>query len=235
MILLLIANAPLDGGPVYAETNLDAIIAEPWNALSSLFYLIPAIYWFMKLKGKYGSYPFLTFSIPLLLLGGIGSTLYHTFRSSQLLLLMDVLPIAILTLAVSIFFWTKVFDHWWKAIFGVIIPVYILQLLINRFIQPPLSINISYFIIGLNIFIPLLIILRRTDYEKAGIVYLAILFFIVGLAFRELDTYMAKFIPMGTHFLWHAFTAIGAFFIGDYIYFYRSYIITKKQETKRSA
>lgn len=235
MSLLQNANTPLDGGPIYAETNLDTIIAEPWNALSSLFYLLPAIYWFFKLKGKYGSYPFLTFSIPLLLLGGIGSTLYHAFRSSQVLLIMDVLPITILTLAVGIFFWTKVFDHWWKAIFGIVIPVCILQFLINRFIEAPLSININYFITGLNIFIPLIILLKRTDYEKAGVVYLAILFFSVGLAFRELDAFLANYIAMGTHFLWHAFTAFGAFFIADYIYFYRSYIILKKQETKRSA
>lgn len=233
-IILQITSSP-DGGPIYAETNLGAIIAEPWNAVSSLLYLLPALYWFFKLKGKYGSYPFITFCIPLLIIGGIGSTLYHAFRSSQLLLIMDVLPITILTLSVSIFFWTKVFDQWWKAIFFVIVPVYLLQYLVNHFLSPPTSINISYLLTGLNIFLPLIIILSRTEYEKANLIYLAIFFFSFGFIFRQTDAYIANYFAIGSHFLWHAFTATGAFFIAEYIYFYRSYYISVKQEQKKKA
>ena len=233
-ILLQIVSGP-DGGPIYAETNFNAIIVEPWNALSSLLYLIPAIYWFYKLKGKYGSYPFITFCIPLLILGGVGSTLYHAFRSSRMLLIMDVLPITILTLAVSIFFWIKVFNKWWKAIFYVIIPIYLLFYLVNHFFDPPYSINIGYFLTGINIFFPILILLNRTEFEKSGLIYLSIFFFSLGFIFRQVDNLLTEYVAMGSHFLWHAFTAIGAFFIAEYIYFYRSYYIAQKQEHKKKA
>ncbi|MFW5761698.1 MAG: ceramidase domain-containing protein [Cyclobacteriaceae bacterium] len=234
IILLQVVSGP-DEGPIYAESNFDAIIAEPWNALSSLLYLVPAFYWLYKLKGKYGSYPFIAFCIPLLILGGLGSTLFHAFRSSKLLLVMDVLPITILTLAVSIFFWIKVFNKWWQAIFYVIVPVYVLQYLVNAYLDPPDSINISYLLTGINIFVPVLIILRRTGYAKAGLIYLAIFFFGSGIIFRQLDTLMADYLTMGSHFLWHIFTAAGTFFIAEYIYFYRRYYITQLQETKKKA
>ncbi|MEO1655950.1 MAG: hypothetical protein AAFU64_20580, partial [Bacteroidota bacterium] len=91
-----------DGGPIYAETNLQHMFVEPWNAISSLSFFIPVFYWAGTLIKKYRSYPFLSFCIPLMALGGLGSTLYHAFRNSYFLLLLDVMPILLLTLAVSL-------------------------------------------------------------------------------------------------------------------------------------
>ncbi len=71
-----------DGGPVYFETNLQNFIVEPWNAFSSLTIVLPAIYFLIKLYGKYRNYAFVIyFCCPLLLIGGFGSTFYHAFRS----------------------------------------------------------------------------------------------------------------------------------------------------------
>ncbi len=39
-----------DGGPLYTETDTSHFIVEPWNALSSLLFLVPAIFWAYKLK-----------------------------------------------------------------------------------------------------------------------------------------------------------------------------------------
>ena len=102
-----------DGGPIYTETNPDHWIVEPWNAISSLMIVIPAIIWLFKIRGQFKDYRFLIFAIPLMVLGGTGSTLFHAFRVSQFFLFMDVLPTAILTLSLSIYFWVKVFKRWW--------------------------------------------------------------------------------------------------------------------------
>ena len=224
-----------DGGPVYTETNLDRIIAEPWNAFSSLLYIVPAIYWLIKLRGKYNSYPFITYCIPLLILGGLGSTFYHAFRSSPFFLLWDVLPITILTLSVGIYFWTKVINKWWKAILLVIVPVYFVQYILHQFFNSQLSVNISYFITGLNIFVPVIILLFRTDFYKSSRIYWAVLFLSIGLFFREADTWNYTYLWMGTHFLWHAFTALGAYFLADYLYYFQRFSIRKKQEVRKAA
>ncbi len=100
---------PIDGGPIYAETDLSVLFTEPWNALSSLAILLPAVYWAVRLRGDYRTYSFIFYCIPLLFLGGLGSTLFHAFRVSKWLLLMDVLPTATLTLSVSFIFGTKFF------------------------------------------------------------------------------------------------------------------------------
>ena len=232
-IKLLIIDVP-DGGPVYTETNIDRLIAEPWNALSSLLYLLPAIYWFVKLKGKYNSYPFITFCIPLLILGGIGSTLFHAFRSSRFFLLLDVLPITILTLSVGIYFWTKVFKRWWKAILFIIVPVYFLQYILHRFFDSQASVNLSYLITGINIFVPVIIILFRTDFVSSSKIFWAVFFLSLGLFFREADSWNYEKLWMGTHFLWHVFTAAGAYFLAEYLYFFQRYLILKKQEVKKA-
>jgi hypothetical protein len=44
-------NMP-DGGPVYTETHPGQFIVEPWNAFTALLMLIPAIYWFYRIREK---------------------------------------------------------------------------------------------------------------------------------------------------------------------------------------
>ncbi|EMR01263.1 hypothetical protein [Cesiribacter andamanensis] len=95
---------PADGGPVYAETDLSRPLVEPWNAVSSLAILLPAVYWALRLRGQYRQHPFLALCLPLLFLGGLGSTLYHAFRSHRLWLMLDITPTALLTLLLALFF-----------------------------------------------------------------------------------------------------------------------------------
>lgn len=232
--MLLSRIQPSDGGPIYSETDLEKAFVEPWNALSSLLFLIPALYWGIKLRGKYTSYPFLTFCIPLLFLGGLGSTLYHAFRNSAFFLMLDVLPITILTLSVSIFFWIRVTKKWWQAVLFIIVPVYLIQYFIYQSLEGQKPININYFITGVNIFLPILIILVKTNMKHAKYIILAIFFFSLGLVCRELDDSRFIGLPMGTHFLWHAFTATGAFLLSEYLYRYRNISILQKLEVKKS-
>jgi hemolysin III len=115
-------NLPGDGGLLYRETVIHQTIVEPWNAFSSLAFLIPAIFFLYKLRGHYRDNGFIVFFCsPLLILGGLGSTFYHAFRVSFWLLLLDVLPILVLTLGVSIYFWWGIFRKkiWILVIFVV--------------------------------------------------------------------------------------------------------------------
>jgi hemolysin III len=216
-----------DGGPVYAETNPDHFIVEPWNAVSSLFIVIPAVYWLFRITGLAKDFKFLLYCIPLMILGGAGSTLFHAFRISPFFLFMDILPTALLTFSLMIYFWLKVFKHWWYIIFVIGISIGVRFLFFGN-IPDFMAINISYVITGVLIGLPLLIILFQTKYYKIKDVLLAILFFCLAIVFREMDSRDVPFFPMGTHFLWHGFTGIGAYFILSYLYAFR------KREIKNS-
>ncbi|WMJ72334.1 hypothetical protein RCC89_04040 [Cytophagaceae bacterium ABcell3] len=211
-------NIPLaDGGLMYAETNLDWIIPEPWNAISSLAFLVPVFYWFLKVRHDIKSYPFLIVCMVLLLAGGIGSTLFHGLRTSPLLLMMDVLPIQFLTVLVSIYFWYKVLPKWHYTI-PVIMPFLLARIYIFQFTDTFSAINIAYFITGVMIFLPALIFLVKTRFQYAHSLFLGIFFFIVALLFRQYDHEFAAILPMGSHWLWHVFGAMGAGYLGAYLY-----------------
>lgn len=227
-----------DGGPLYAETNIHSWIAEPYNALSSLAYLFPAFFWIIRLKGNYKNFSFLSSCLPFLIAGGIGSTLYHAFRTSPYLLLMDVLPIAIVTLMVSIYFWVKVFNKWWQVFF-ILIPFFLSRYFVYKFIssgdglsdypvQRQTVINISYFISGIMIFLPALILIFRNNFRHYFSLVVSCLFFMLGLGFRETDSWGIMAMPMGTHWLWHISTAMGCWFLGAYLY------LLRKDETEES-
>lgn len=222
MLLFLLLDAtrmfPADGGPLYAETDLTKYIAEPWNAYSSLTFLLPVIYWFIRLRRHYKDYPFLIACMPLLALGGIGSTLYHAFRDSLFFLRMDVMPIALLTLTVSLYFWWKSIGRWeYVAVIAFVfigIRIFIYQEVVLAQQQ---AINLSYFITGIMIFLPAFLLLLRTQYKGTKAIITATVFFILSLIFRQIDTPFL-ILPMGTHWLWHSCCAIGAFFLADYLY-----------------
>lgn len=209
-----------DGGPVYAETDLSRFIVEPWNAASSLLIVVPAIYMIVKLWGRFRQFPFLSYCIPLLILGGMGSTIFHAFRASPFFLVMDILPTFILTLSIGIYFWVKVLPQWWQMFFIVIPGIMINFLLFNLDIfSSHTTINVSYGLRGIIVFLPALILLYQTKMAKSGFLIGAIALFILSLIFREWDAHTFSFLPMGTHFLWHAFSGLGAFFLAEYLYF----------------
>lgn len=218
---------PTDGGPVYAETNLAAYIAEPWNALSSLAIVFPAVYWAIKLKGKVKLFPFIYSCIPLLLMGGIGSTLYHAYRSSNWLLLMDVFPTAILTIAIGIYFWFKVVPVWWQA-FSIVVPFNIIRFSLFQFMPSEMAVNLGYFISGAMFFLPVLIYLNRHNYRHVKDIFLSILFLGLSLLFRDLDYSLVSYLPMGSHFLWHLLSGVGAHFLANYLYKLRLDELNKK-------
>lgn len=209
-----------DGGPVYAETDLNQFIVEPWNAFSSLAILIPAFYWLWRIRGSFSHYRFMLYAIPLVVLGGLGSALFHGFRVSPVFLVMDILPSALLTLSISIYLWIKVLKRWWYVFF-IIIPAFLVRGLFWGNLPQHVAINVSYFTTGVIVALPLLIILYKTKFRNIGTVLGAIIPFVLALGFRQLDASDVPFLPMGTHFLWHVFSAIGAYFMLKYLYILR--------------
>lgn len=208
-----------DGGPIYRETtDLSVLIVEPWNAYSSLSFLIPAFYFLYLLRGNYSQHAFLVyFCSPMLILGGLGSTLFHAFRQSPWLLAMDVLPIILLTLGISIWMWLKVLPKKWQLI-PILLLFFLLTYLTMGLLDGQDSISAGYFVRGTMLFLPCFLFLRKTRFRHATAFFTAVSFFILALLFRFADEKLTlDFMPWGTHWLWHISTAIGGYFLGVYL------------------
>src|ERR1700744_6110820 len=115
MLVMILSLIPPDGGLIYKETNLHHLFPEPFNMVSSALFLIPALYWLIKLKGFSRQYSFLSLITWLLLIGCIGSTMYHGLRRWHFFIFMDWVPIAVICLMSSVYFWIRFTG---KQIFG---------------------------------------------------------------------------------------------------------------------
>lgn len=215
-----------DGGPWYAETHItDHLIVEPWNAISSLAIAAPAVYFLWKIRKTPKQFGFLLLCIPFLFLNGLGSTLFHGLRTSRIFLYMDFLPAIVLTLMISLYFWAKALPKWWMS-FIAVTPVFLLRFGVIDFMPGQSGINTSYAISGIAFLLPVFLILRKYSFRKTLNIILAAVCFVLAIYFRQVDKDFLDYFPSGTHFLWHIFSGIGAFFLADYLYFIRTQDLT---------
>jgi hypothetical protein len=206
-----------DSGPIYTETDFSHIIVEPWNAVSSLAFLIPALYWAYKLKDNFRQNWFLLYSATLLFIGGTGSTLFHAFRSSKFLIVMDFLPMAILTLSICFYFWFRLLKNW-LIVLLIVVPSFTLRYFLFNRLGNHNSINASYFLSGTLFFLPILLLLIRNKWKGLGLAIACLFSFVVSLFFRQIDAWHPPLFSIGTHFLWHLFGAVGSHLVALFIY-----------------
>ena len=221
-----------DGGPRYVETPADPIhyagwAAEPWNTVSAFLFVLIAAGWAWKLRGRYRQYPFLTMCIPILLTGGIGGVLYHGLRTQRVYFLMDLMPISILGLAITMWLWLRLGPRVIHLI-GVLALVALLQVVSRQQLPIQWAINVSYASLALTITVPIVLCLIRTRFQQAGWVYTALACFAIAWVCRIGDTVEPPVLPMGTHWLWHVFGALTTLSLSVYIYFIEQVPLRRK-------
>jgi hypothetical protein len=214
-----------DNGPMYHEFIADAFIKEPWNAYSSLFFLIPVIFWIWRLRGQYRKNWVIVLTLPFLFLNGAGSTLYHAFRNSNLFLFMDFMPAVALCIIVATYFWTKILGKWYWGLLIILSAYFLAGLTINLLVPilGRVAGNMGYFIIGLAFLLPTILNLFKTKFYRWDLILISIFLLLGSIIFRSLDhptpNPFPNLMPQGTHFLWHIFSALSVFSLGYYIYF----------------
>jgi hypothetical protein len=139
---------------------------------------------------------------------------------------MDVLPTAILTLSVSVYFWNKLLPRVWYIPL-VFIPLLGLRLGLPQLFSGSTAINIGYLITGIMIFLPLIFYLYRTSFRDWQDIFLSILMLVFALVFRERDKALIEWLPMGSHFIWHILSGVGAYFLAKYLYKLRRFELTQ--------
>lgn len=197
---------PEDFGPIYAETTegllRNTLPVEPWNTFSNLIFLLIAIHIAYLTRLDRSRYPLLVYSLPLLLLGWIGGTLYHGTRSHSLWLAMDFAPIGILATTAALVFWKRVTGRWSTAILFLLL-VAVGGRVLPQFlpIERGIKISFGYVALALALLIPLGLHLLQTARHELISFGIITVVFIATVFFRSIDN--SQILPMGTHFLWH--------------------------------
>jgi len=206
---------PEDGGPIYYESDFDALIAEPTNMASAAIFIPIALFWMLKNEKRKKPSRFMRFASVLLLIGGVGGTIYHGFRISALAMYMDWLPILILCIAASAYFLQRVYSSTKIVLAGSVL--LLILMMINAMLVPiKHSTNFGYALMATYVLIPTFLILYKTRWKNAIYIVLAFASFSVALFFRIYDR--DGLLDVGTHFLWHVFGAISTYFMFFYVF-----------------
>ena len=179
-------------------------VAEPWNTASACLFVIISVAWLFALRGRYRQHPFLTMCLPILATGGVGGVLFHGLRQYRAFFLMDVIPIYLLGMVVSVWLWVRLGPRLLHLI-GMIVFLGILQLLGHFQLPVHWAINLSYACLAILVILPLALALVRTRFRHGGWVYTAFVCFAIAWTCRGIDP--KRLLPMGTHWLWHVFGA----------------------------
>ena len=193
-----------DGGPVYCETNLEHFIAEPLNGGSALLFIPIALYWLFYALKRRKTHGLLIAASLILLVGGIGGTFYHFFRLSPIFLQMDWMPIMILPLMASFYFFYRATGKWWWGLIAFFLSFAISGLLFTL-IDPSIAVSINYVTMAVYVLLPLFLLMRKYNYHGLRWVLIALFSFAIAITFRILDS--ALWMPFCSHFLWHLFGA----------------------------
>lgn len=222
----LVLNGRLpDGGPRYVETPPDPyapgapLVAEPWNTVTASLFIWIALAWLWRVRGRRREHPFLVTGLAILLVGGIGGTLFHGTRARYAYFLLDVVPISLLGVAGALFIAYRLInvkERWVRLLIlvfvtGALVAFYALVnvLLFSaiRSTNRQLSINLSYASLAVLVLTPIALMLWKTRFRHGGWVVVGLLSFALAWFFRLVDQYSAGYLTMGSHWLWHTFGA----------------------------
>ena len=206
-----------DFGPIYVETDLTRFPVEPWNTASNLIFLVIVIFFAWRTRLDYRTHPLIVFGLPVLFIGFVGGTVYHATRSHRIWLMLDFIPIFILTAAAALKFWKAVVGRWSYALFGFFACAVSPRLLAG-FLSLPFHyrISVGYAGLALAILLPATIDCRRNRGENGVLLLFACVAFGVAVVLRTLDRAGVALFPMGTHFLWHLLGGVSVWCLMEY-------------------
>lgn len=208
---------PGDFGPIYTETDLSRFPVEPWNTFSNLIFLIVLIVFARRTRLNIKRHPLIVAGLPILFVGFLGGTIFHATRSANIWLVLDFMPIGILSLMAAFYFWRSVIGSTPLALLAVPLPLIFTSGL--RALLPferHASISVGYIGLALLIVLPAGLDCRKRGYAGAAPLLGAVASFALAITFRFTDK--LALLPMGTHFLWHLFGGLSTYLILLYTY-----------------
>ncbi len=211
---------PADFGPIYLETNLSRFPVEPFNTYSNLCFLALVLYFAYRTKFSLKDHPLTVSALPILLLGFVGGTIYHATRSHSIWLVLDFVPIAVLSLMAAAYLWHKITRRWILTVLLMVGLVVFPRAFIWTLDFPrSLKITTGYGILALSIILPAIIHCKKQRWKSISLLLLTFVSFSIALFFRWFDQNgAAEHLPMGSHFLWHLFGAVSTAGMMSYLF-----------------
>lgn len=214
-------HAVHDHGPIYTETDMTKPLPEPWNGFSSLSFVLAGMWWLYFLRKKLSGHIPLAICMVILIINGVGSTLFHATRASRWFLMMDWMPIMLLGLILIFYFWARALSPAWWLTFLIIPGLVVLIRYARNLIEVnghQASISLSYGMMAACAILPVAVHLIRTKGKHWKWILAGGIMYGLGMFFREADRWEPHLLPMGTHWLWHVFNGLGAGLVTAYVY-----------------
>lgn len=192
----------------YGGRISQGILGEPLNQASDLCFLIFVIFFLIKLiKEKHIDKQLKYLSIIAGFMA-FGSLIFHSYPN-KITLKIDMIPINIFGLTYIYYSMRRYFNYSIKlsSLLAVLFCIFsLLSEALSKSIQIPGIHHLTTIIVLQAIG---LILIKNQEVKNAGRSFLfASVFYIAALFFRFLDLYVYKNFPLGTHFLWHTFSAL---------------------------
>ena len=199
-------------GPQYCETFIGGGVfpIELVNTLTSLipaFFGVALVAWLVSR----GRRDLDVYALALLLLcTGVGSALWHGFRSPMALAL-DVMP-GMMYFLVLLYVWPSVLKGKWYA-YGSLVLFVILEAFISivfRLFFPDARAWPLFFVAA--VMGAVLTLWTHQKDKKAGVIAFWMMASAIGAAFaRTYDLAACSTLPIGTHFVWHMLLGVAGF------------------------
>jgi hypothetical protein len=207
------AISPIDWGPIYKETLYGRWPVEPWNTVTTLFFLIFVVYWAWKIKHTWRQHPLLVATLPVIFVGFVGGFLYHSFRDNKLWLLMDWGPIMVSALICCVFYWRTLLHSWPQSLAATFVPLFIVIVFLQNYLPTGLLMSLGYPLLTVLVLTPLFLFVRHKKLYELRDLFYAVVCVCSAITLRFLDrTSAMEFLPMGSHFLWHTLGALTCHF-----------------------
>lgn len=197
--------------PEYCEQTIYPLFLEPLNTLSNLAFIISAIFVYKLLKNNRIKNRIYWILFYLIVLVGIGSILWHTFKN-PVTLLLDFLPIFLFIL-ISFYLLIKGIIQNTKITILAIISLVILEVILTIAL-PRNFLNGSFRHLANSIVLFVLFFAAYKKYGKLALNIIPIfLIYIAAIFFRSIDLNICTQISMGTHPLWHILNGLNTYLV----------------------
>lgn len=194
---------------LYCERTGPEFWSEPVNALTNLAFVAAGL-WGLSVARRKNADGFVLLLCWWVVAIGIGSFLFHTF-ATRLTMWGDILPIAGFTLAYTLFNLRRFLGFAWPKALTIFVVFYavvgVLTLLVPDWLREASNGTTGY----LPPFLALLVFglwMLGAGNSAGWFNIAAVGIFIVSVTFRALDPLVCDAMPLGTHFLWHAFNGL---------------------------
>lgn len=194
----------------YCERTTSGFMAEPFNALSALTFLLGGILllnlYARRSESRYYPDWDIMLLIGLVFLIGVGSFLWHTVAVSWARML-DAIPVMVFMNIYLLSFLDRIVHVTRWEMFGWLL-LFFAVVLCTILVMPAGFLNGSLFYLPawMTLFVMTLYLVSN-EHSASRLFVISLVVFSISVVLRTIDTSVCVYFPVGTHFFWHLLCA----------------------------